>query len=963
MSSSGRADKLMLEASTQVDLLDAPPLVLFPKRQWRQKPGEATPTNERTRTRTLRLPWHLGCEYQCRECHLLYFYAEDLRWHVLRRHGTSPDNYLAKHRVFETKADYVRCRSCDRNIKRSFDSCRNHVLSEHGLSLEEYAEKYYIEQEPRSYVVEECLLDPQLQVDGKAAKVDKEDDESQQDKRPVLVRPAILKKTVSTSSSSELAIKKHKAATSTSTIVVKASQHISSAWKSGIVAKKEDEEVPDVNLGDINDHERRRRRRPKRRRARESDEIPPPVEKVRVTLNRVVLEAAAASQECQRQSGDDNEKRAVKEESSTEDNIGADEMSSESESSCAADDSDDEGEDDDGEKEDNDNALVESLEVFLKGGCQYRCCICCTFLTHDSALFWDHVRAKHDKMDADSYRNAHGKPRVEETRLECPSCHKVFLHDPTSVRRHASEHGVSPEQYYWCLFRRKMTTAKKESDDEAFMDRFKKWCEYDYLDKGHAISKENYNNIKAHGPSKIKTKTTKDDVWHRCLLCQEVLLHSTESLSAHMKRSHDMELLQYYKSHELDKNPEAGLVRSKNYSCFSAHQLKEVSEWSSRCKFECKICRTNFTTTQSAHHHLKAIHNMSNKEYTKRFGPLMTEKVMHSCRICSTRCVHDNLSLAGHLRTHDLKLAKYYFAHVVVGKGKATEAPIMDLEERRMSDPKLLSEYLALESSSASSSSGPTVSVSGDPSIDWLNGCTYECSICRGRLTSLATFREHVEHLHQLEFEDYATRHGDPVVDAKLFTCALCAAVLTHDADEIAPHLASAHNGLTPEEYYYGQQGLTRTSGTGDEVALEETSSSNQEPAAPRSNKSNGGCRFQWNQCVSFCPSCPAKFFSDSAMYSHMTHKGLRASHAVGRVARYHHCKICNTSKKIKMNYKDILLHMKNEHQMSVASYEDAFKDSLLQEIKAASQQSDAAKHPGFDPDYCKAKIKSTCDL
>ncbi len=191
----------MLEASVQVNLLDAKPLDKLPKQPWYaklaststdnasvddnsieekrgpgrppgkkrgRKPGplsrkksleseEMSSSGEVDKMRILKLPWHSGCEYQCKMCQLIYFYVEDLREHVRDNHCT-PDEYLERYRIFETKAEYLKCDKCGKDVKRSFFSYRNHLREDHDMTLEDYEREF----KPRVklYRVEERLLDP-----------------------------------------------------------------------------------------------------------------------------------------------------------------------------------------------------------------------------------------------------------------------------------------------------------------------------------------------------------------------------------------------------------------------------------------------------------------------------------------------------------------------------------------------------------------------------------------------------------------------------------------------------------------------------------------------------------------------------------------------------------------------------------------------------------------------------------
>ena len=1210
----------MLEVSVQVNLLNAPPLTLLHRKPcpWTSKfsehknekdveeeegegeerspvrreksvsmkslmegeEEEEKGTTMEEKKRTLKLPWHSGCEYQCRICHLLYFYVEDLRSHIRREH-CSPDQYLERYRLFETKADFIACKRCGKEIKRSFFSCRNHLMDEHGMTLEEYQKKHK-QYRPRHVVVAERLLDPNLLANGVVRKADGGEEAVQSrpspQKRktpssittrsesrlqssspsskysasatPVSTLPegktmpvtrsaarkgkgsvcspssSSLKQTGKAAATRMAATTKAAAAAAKTPVSVKArfrkgSTTSSSSRRkeaednqSGSSSRTEGESVDsrvrpwysgcefhcklcgepgDSSSGgrgcdtleelfshlksahSVSPAEYKRRHggfetksasfrcgicgesvrhteqsvrkhletthllslsayekvilsmkekdegeEKKKRKADDSSggdlkepATSPPTKLVKInfTMFGASGKGTRLGQESQKspvpvvksvEPTDDDGVNPVQEE---EDNsmTKAENMSSESESNASDDNNEshkDDSDDDDNQKaptnekgdeeeegEEDRNTLVESLDVFLKGGCTYACKLC-QFTCPDSSFFWKHAKGAHD-LEPSAYTAAHGKARTKEAKLECPSCHKIFVHDLTSLTRHACEHGVSAQDYYRRLFRKgkggeeeeEEREEEEEEEEEAsqeFRETYVRWtkrcrfvcwiCKEDmdnfrraknHIACKHFMTTDDYQM--QHGP--LMSKRTK----HRCLLCQERILHLPWILGKHMLSRHGMTLLQYYKAHKLNEQErDAGSVmpmKRKKPRRFLGLK-RRARRWSNQCKYTCQVCRTTFSFARRAYSHLKSMHNLTEAEYVKTFGPVMTGKKMHSCRMCGSEVVHEISDLRSHLKGHRMTLHYYFAAYISPasdgdekGRGKKDSAELakceMDLEERRLRDPSLFSEAAA-----ASLASDPSPSTVVEATTGWMNGCTYECASCRGRLTSMASFREHLEQLHQVDFEDYVFCHGDPAVSIGLFTCAACGAVLTHDADDIVPHLAQTHDGMTPEEYHARHPVVEVEGGTGTgAVSVVGKVRSVMAPAPSRSWSRNHGenLKFTWNHCVSFCPACLAKFTNEKQMYHH-----LRQRHALGavdvldRTSRYHTCRICSSS--VKLTTSDVTKHLRRKHDMSVVAYEDAFEDALRAEMEAAALATAALKHPGFDHDYCGGK-------
>ncbi len=157
------------------DVADQP--LASPSKQPRANKEQVDKESLEVETKVMELPWYSGCEYQCKICQQIYFSVKDLRKHISRNHCT-PEQYLEHHQIFETKAEYLRCLICDKDVKRSFISYRKHLKEYHSMSLERYEKKFG----PNANVRElnDKLLDPKLSLDGAvvAKATDKEADES-----------------------------------------------------------------------------------------------------------------------------------------------------------------------------------------------------------------------------------------------------------------------------------------------------------------------------------------------------------------------------------------------------------------------------------------------------------------------------------------------------------------------------------------------------------------------------------------------------------------------------------------------------------------------------------------------------------------------------------------------------------------------------------------------------------------
>ncbi len=490
------------------------------------------------------------------------------------------------------------------------------------------------------------------------------------------------------------------------------------------------------------------------------------------------------------------------------------------------------------EEEEDKNPEFSCLEEFLRSSCKYSCKMC-GFLCDDSTAFWNHALKEH-LMSPAVYRRTHGKPRVEESKLECPSCYAIFPHDPTALRNHAKDHGTTPDVYFRTLFHKGTAALNRGGDGKRVSEnkpcpppvdggedaRLREWatrCQYVCRLCGEDM--KNLKNACVH-IRKVHGKTTEEyvgsmmskKVMHECLLCHKKVLHLKASLTKHITNGHGVSLKNYFKRYILTNNLESPDSPKKSgegndgagnhvQSKKRGRKVKEHTTWADQCRHFCKICKFESFSARKIALHLNTRHDMSLPIYTEKYGSTEVERKMHSCCLCGRSISHTYMNLLSHMKIHDLGVQDYYYQFI---KGREQtippSAPQSSQAERdyaeELPDSKEDNLPPPLPPPPPASTSSSAL-LESSPSSDWMNGCKYECAECQGRLTSLANFREHLEQVHSVaDYDSYVGTRGDPAVEVRLFSCALCGKSLVHDADEILPHLASAHGGLAPEHYY-----------------------------------------------------------------------------------------------------------------------------------------------------------------
>jgi len=710
----------------------------------------------------LRLPWFCGDEFACRICGLLFFHAGQLKSHVRLAHGLGVQAYEAARGSLRTRSVEWTCSESGQRVQRDYVSIRRHLEDELGLSMAEYVQRH----NPESYWIE-----------------------VQRERLP------------------------------------------KSEW---------------ANTGE-----------PRAKRARNSSPWERSMPNLAVSLSRL------SEDELERYCAQNVEDALIQVKEEPADENGVQEEEPEK---------DEEG----GENADENKYPFENLEEFLRGGCIFECARC-HIKANDSTQFWEHVADQH-RLDPSSYKEAHGEPLAQKSRLECPSCYKIFLHEPTALARHARSHGVDPGKYYLTLF------AKNEPKKQpaaapvvirlpkpasklgvSAADRWANKCFY----RCKICGKEEFSPIRmglhakrSHGLDQEMLKATYGTfqvrhVLHKCKLCGEEMKMMTVVLSKHIASKHGMKLDEYYHMFQFAKNPNDScrevpveqpeikrnqllplpadlpgipapsksammamaptpMVTKGVKAVRAGHSgRKESGAWGDAATFGCKICGIKFPTQYKMATHLKNAHNLTPTTYKAGYGSIVLHDPRHCCLLCSRWMQHTSNSIAAHLYCYHnkMKLSEYYESYVKPTIDQHQPQPSTsngqsateDLEERRLANPQLLEDYLKMEEDEAGK---PDVHfLSSHPSIDdvgkadWMNGCSYACALCQGRLTSMASFREHVEDRHHVSFVEYFNEHGDPTEKMAVINCAICNEAVTHDPEEIAGHLLLSHD-LSPDAYY-----------------------------------------------------------------------------------------------------------------------------------------------------------------
>jgi len=167
----------------------------------------------------------------------------------------------------------------------------------------------------------------------------------------------------------------------------------------------------------------------------------------------------------------------------------------------------------------------------------------------------------------------------------------------------------------------------------------------------------------------------KDRVLHTCKICKKSLLYDQRKLKHHLA-THKITVQQYRAGGEaLAADPNqylqqlavtAAVLPKKEYPPPKTRYSDVPNDY---CVYGCHSC--DFTgPIHAIKFHLKAVHNMSPTLFKIKYGDyLLTEKVMHTCKICYKDITYDSRNLVIHLKEHGITVEEYYGQYLADGSG------------------------------------------------------------------------------------------------------------------------------------------------------------------------------------------------------------------------------------------------------------------------------------------------------
>ena len=277
----------------------------------------------------------------------------------------------------------------------------------------------------------------------------------------------------------------------------------------------------------------------------------------------------------------------------------------------------------------------------------------------------------------------------------------------------------------------------------------------------HGITTEQY--VELYGP--LMTKEVK----HTCVVCYREVLHARKNMLGHLRR-HKINPSKYYHKYIMASENMRGkmsLFKGEDKLEFCA-DVTHDKDWFKQCRFDCRACENKQRSHPGLSSHIKKVHNIDDQEYVETYGPLMSVKKKHRCKICGVYLLSMKKVICTHMCMHNLSLNEY-------------SSKYMDVKISEEANVKSYNEQ-AVDST--------------------FEQCEYTCGICGKKFQVHCRLWTHVGKAHKdITLRDYKDKYGQCQTKTVMHRCRICDKELLHVKAKISSHLWKIHSCVSLTEY------------------------------------------------------------------------------------------------------------------------------------------------------------------
>ena len=419
--------------------------------------------------------------------------------------------------------------------------------------------------------------------------------------------------------------------------------------------------------------------------------------------------------------------------------------------------------------------------------CEYACSLCSSKVNSYTG-FISHVVNFH-KMSGNSYIEENGgKICTKKLSHKCQLCGFVMDWDRKTIVSHLLlRHQHITTQEYMDKFKKCYSDSPVliENECEEWMNQ----CAFEcrkckepehfttkqnldiHLNREHKMSLEDY--IK-----KEKILTSKL-VLHTCMICAKSMRWDSETIKAHLDKTHCTTPEVYFKEKMKDYKKKTAPPNPKETAA-AYSTLRPSLQWNDKCKFSCKICYKIFQGKDLLSWHLWQEHKMKEEYYNDHFNTDPIEKVTHTCMLCADVILFDSQTMKKHLQIFHNNM------HINVYKSE-------HFDEYRLNQ--------------FTDQCPDSIDDSIDDEYEFFVRNLYYCKICKTILKGSRPFKEHILYKHSLNLSDYTDKNGSGILEKHHHICQyalgkgnLCLKTIPWDEYPLSEHLSKEHK-LSAKQY------------------------------------------------------------------------------------------------------------------------------------------------------------------
>ncbi len=413
---------------------------------------------------------------------------------------------------------------------------------------------------------------------------------------------------------------------------------------------------------------------------------------------------------------------------------------------------------------------------------------------------------------------------------------------------------------------------------------------------------KSHNRHSDHGPGngKYNTKYVKEARYHKCVVCNAVMLCDIYVIKSHVTNSHGYPLEKYVQICK-EKGTKAKLPRKivksesqKTLWVQSKNKEKAKSdtfsyEFANLVIYKCDKCDETFHGWSFLLKHLKKCQNKTH--FDKKY---IFQKVMHECKICKKKVLCDKRFIMSHIRgTH-----KMYAQQSYIDLGKEDRIQRFTFKKIKCDDGHD-SYCMRVKMFASNLSTGhldftiPRDLINdSDMTSELGNFCMFQCVYCKQKSDSWSDMMGHVNKEHRKDDILLSKFHRDYLTGAVYHKCYICQEGVLCDETLINHHTRKAHGIFFKEKYkeFKNSGHWPIPEALTIEKTYEQLPSHMSEENI--SNKPTNACTFS-------CDKCPQlkTDWQSFRIHKNKMHKEFRFPFEAKYVkrAKYYQCPICQT--------------------------------------------------------------------